>query len=105
MGRMTKYLKQTAVVEHVLYKPDGKPELDVYGHPAFGEPVTVRCRKEPYRVRTSTGYGQYVDYTNTYYFDESVKIQSGDRVDGHEVQSIADYVDGMGQIIGVQVDV
>lgn len=105
MGKMTKYLKQTALVENVVYGEDGKPRLDVYGHPEFGAPYTVKCRKEPYRVRTSTGYGQYVNYTTTYYFDESVQIQSGDRVDGQEVQSITDYVNGMGELIGVQVDV
>ena len=105
MGKLTKYLKQTAVIENVVLGTDGKPQLDAYGQPSFGTPTTVKCRKEPYRVRATTGYGQFVNFTTTYYFDESVQIRSGDIVDGHEVQSIADYVDGLGNLVGYQVDV
>lgn len=105
MGRMTKYLRQTAVIEHVALNSDGKPKLDAYGQPEYTAPVTVKCRKEPYRGRASTGYGQYVNYATTYYFDETTKINSGDRVDGQEVHSITDYVDGLGNLVGYQVDV
>ena len=105
MGKMTKYLKQTAVIENVVLDSKGKAKLDAYGQPEFGTPITVKCRKEPYRARASTGYGQFVNLTTTYYFDESVTIRSGDKVDGHAVQSIVDYVDGLGQLVGYQVDI
>lgn len=105
MGKMTKYLKQTALIENVILGDGGKPQLDAYGQPAHATPVVVKCRKEPYRVRATTGYGQFVNFTTTYYFDESVTIRSGDKVDGHEVQVIEDYVDGLGNLVGYRVDV
>ena len=105
MGKLTKYLKQTAVIENVALNIDGKPKLDAYGQPEYSAPITVKCRKEPYQGRASTSYGQYVNFSTTYYFDESTKISSGDRVDGHEVQNITDYIDGLGNLVGYQVDV
>ena len=105
MGKMTKYLKQTAYIENVVLGEDGKPQLDAYGRPTFSPQVMIKCRKEPYRVRASTGYGQFVNFTTTYYFDESVTIRNGDKVDGHEVQSIEEYVDGLGNLVGYRVDV
>lgn len=102
---MTKYLKQNATVERAVLDSNGKPKLDVFGQPIYKPATRVKCRKEPYVARAATGYGQYVNFTNTYYFDESVTIKIGDVVDGHVVQSIADYVDGLGNTIGWQVDV
>ena len=105
MGKMTKYLKQTASIECVLLNTDGTKKLDVYGQPMYATPVTVNCRKETYNARSSTGYGQFVNCKTTYYFDESVEITSGATVDGHEVQNIEEYVDGIGTLIGYRVDV
>lgn len=105
MGKMTKYLRQTAMIENVVLDENGKPELDVYGQPKFSTPVQSKCRKESYKARASTSYGQFVNFTTTYYFDESVKIHGGDKVDGQEVQSIEEYVDGMGTLVGYRVDV
>lgn len=105
MGKMTKYLRQTAVIENPILDSDGKPKLDAYGRPMFGTPTMVKCRKEPYRARASTGYGHFVNVTTTYYFDDLTAIFAGARVDGHEVQNIADYIDGLGNLVGYQVDV
>ena len=105
MGRMTKYLKQTAVVEHHVRNEDGTAKLDAYGQPEFHAPITVRCRKEPYQARATTSYGTFVNYTNTYYFDETVKVRNGDKVDGHEIQSVEEYIDGLGKLVGYRVDV
>ena len=84
---------------------DGTAKLDAYGKPALREPVTVPCRKEAYVARGNTSYGHFVNFTTTYYFDESVKVRCGDVVDGHEVQSVEEYVDGRGKCIGYRVDV
>jgi len=105
LGRLTKYLKQTASIENHVLTEQGSAKLDAYGRPVYSAPVTVKCRKEPFTARSSTSYGQFVNYTTTYYFDESVKIAAGDLVDGHEVQSIEEYVDGRGILVGYRVDV
>ena len=105
MGRLTKYLKQTAVIELHRRNEDGKPKLDAYGQPEFDAPIRVRCRVEPYQARATTSYGMSVLYTNTYYIDETIKVRNGDRIDGHEVQSVEAYVDGSGKLIGYRVDV
>ena len=105
MGRMTKYLKQTASIECVMLNDDGTKKLDVYGQPMYATPVTVKCRKEPYTERSHTGYGQYKNFTTTYYFDETVKVENGDKIDGQDVQRIEDYVDGSGTLVGKRVDV
>ena len=105
MGKMTKYLRQVATIENVILDDNGKPVLDVYGQPQFGLPVQSKCRKEAYKARANTSYGQFVNFTTTYYFDETVTIRNGDKVDGQEVQSIEEYVDGVGTLIGYRVDV
>ena len=105
MSRLTKYLKQTATVRIHLLNSDGSPKLDAYGRPEYGKPVKVPCRKEAYVARGNTGYGQFVNFTTTYYFDETVKVRCGDIVDDHEVQSVEEYVDGRGACIGYRVDV
>ena len=105
MGKMTKYLRQLSEVQIPVLNNNGEPVLDDYGQPKFSSPVRVKCRKETYNARSSTGYGQFVDYKTTYYFDESVEITSGATVDGHEVQNIEEYVDGIGTLIGYRVDV
>lgn len=105
MGRLSIYLHQTAVLEKALYAPSGQPMLDVYGQPAYGSPITVKCRKEPYTVRASSGYGQFVNYTTTYYLDSSVEVKNGDKLDGQSIQSVEEYIDGFGTLVGYRVDV
>lgn len=105
MGRLMTYLKQTASVQIHLLNEDGTAKLDAYGKPIFREPAKVKCRKEAYVARGNTSYGQFVNFTTTYYFDSSVSVRCGDLIDGHEVQSVEEYVDGRGTCIGYRVDV
>lgn len=105
MSRLSAYLNQTAVLEKALYAPNGQPMLDVYGQPEYSRPQTVKCRKEPYTVRASSGYGQFVNYTTTYYLSNAVKVQNGDKLDGQHIQSVEEYIDGFGTLVGYKVDV
>ena len=102
---MTKLLHQSAVVERHLTDAKGKARLDAYGQPQYAKPVTVKCRKEPYVSRGKNGYGQYSNCTTTYYFDETVQVSAGDKVDGYEVQIVEAYHNGLGTLIGFRVDV
>ena len=105
LGRMTKFLHQTASVENHLVNADGSSKLDVYGQPMYAEAMQVKCRKEVHRTRASTGSGQFVNLSTVYYFDENVKVSAGDRIDGQYIQSIEEYVDGAGTLVGYRVDV
>ena len=105
MGRMTKFLHQIALVENHLTNEDGSSKLDVYGQPMYAEAKQVKCRKEVHRTKASTSSGQFVNLSTVYYFDETVKVLSGDRIDGHYIQSIEEYVDGVGNLVGYRVDV
>lgn len=103
MGRMTKYLKQSATLETHQVDSKGQPMLDEYGQPLFSVPNRVKCRKEVYKSRSNSDLGQYVDFANVYYFDASVRVSEGDRIDGHEVRNVSEYYDGMGVLVGYEV--
>lgn len=105
MGKMKKYLKQTAILSHILRDEQGKAILNSYGEPSVASTETVICRQEPYKYRAFTSMGQFVNYRTTYYLDSEVSIDSGDLLDGESVQDIRKYVDGLGQLIGYEVQV
>lgn len=103
--RLTKYLRQTAQFEAVTVGPNGKPSLNDYGEPAYAGAITVRCRKEPYKAVEGSISGQYVEYSYTYYLDNSVQPKVGDKLDGMVVQQVTDYIDGLGKLVGYEVSV
>ena len=105
LSRMTRYLKQTAKYEAVLTDNTGNPQLNEYGTPQYASSVSVRCRKEPYKAKASTGYGAFVDYNTTYYLDEKVRPSVDDKLDGQLVKEVVEYVDGMGTLVGFEVHV
>lgn len=105
MSRMSVYLRQTATYEAVKYDSDGNPVLDEYGKPEYEAPVTVKCRKEKYHTKAATGYGQFINYSSTYYLDERIKPKIDDKLDGHLIQDVHEYVDGIGVLVGYEVTV
>lgn len=105
MGRMTRYLKQTAQHEKIVKLPDGSTQLDAYGKPLYQQAVTVKCRKEPARMSNSSSLGQFVNYATAYYLDETVDICVQDKLDGEVVLQVYDYRDGTGKLVGYEVHV
>lgn len=105
MSRMSKYLNQRATLEVIQRDEMGQPIKDAYGKYSYEAPVTVRCRREVTKSVASTGNGLYISYSYTYYIDETIKVSEGDRIDGYEVQRVAEYVDGAGVMVGYEVHV
>lgn len=105
MSRMTKYLKQKAVLESVKTLEDGSPVMDDYGKYEYESPVTVMCRMEPAKLNAYSSGGQYVNYASVYYLDDSVQVHEHDRLDGHIVLSVYPYIGGNGELVGYEVHV
>lgn len=105
MSRMSKYLCQSAVIEIAEKDEYGKVLMDEYGNIKYHDPVTVKCRKEPYVAKYTTASGQSAPYKTTYYFDESVTPSIDDRLDGSLVLNVSEYRDGVGSLVGYEVDV
>lgn len=105
MSRLSKYLKQTAVLEKVKKDASGLPVMDSYGKYTYESPVNIKCRREPAKMNVLSATGQYKNHSDTYYVDESVKIGIHDKLDGNLVLSVYDYVDGSGQLVGYEVSV
>lgn len=105
MGRMSRYLCQTAQYESVVLLEDGSTKLDDYGKPFYEQPVTIKCRHEPSKVNYASSLGQFVNYTSTYYVDETVKVKVQDKLDGQIVLQVYEYRDGAGSLVGYEVHV
>lgn len=114
MSVMTKYLKQTAELEVIMRNDDGSFVLDGYGQPSYEAPITVQCRKEPYVARGMTGYGQFSNYSTTYYLDDTIILSTRaddiknkriGRLDGAEIQYVSEYRNGSGTLVGYEVQV
>lgn len=103
MGRMTKYLRQTAQHQSVVLDPDGTTKLDVYGKPIYSEAVTIKCRKEPAKTQYNSSLGAFVNHTSTYYIDADVVVRVQDLMDGQLVQQVYEYRDGSGTLVGYEV--
>lgn len=104
MSRMTKYLKQRALVQHISRDSNGDPILDDYGD-SIPESTAkyYKCR----RVRSTKDVlaqgGAVITNTTTYYFDNSLKLEIGDLVDGKPILTIQDYVNERGISEGYEV--
>ena len=103
MSRMTKYLKQKAVVEVMKVDEHDKPILDMYGDPSYHVPVTIPCRRERVLQDIQTTTGSIVRSSTTYYTDETISVKVGDKFDGKPVIDFEEYVDGRGIIEGYRV--
>lgn len=102
-SRLSKYLKQSAVLQQPLVDATGKIIQNIHGEPEYGAPISIKCRKESLNVVDSNSVGQYIRTVNVYYIDTSVIPVINSRINGNTVTQITDYVDGTGMLIGYQV--
>lgn len=105
MSRMSKYLNQQAKLEIVKKDELGQPIKDAYGKYSYDNAIMVKCRREVTKSVASSGTGLYIAYSYTYYVDDSIKVSEGDKIDGYEIQRVAEYVDGAGILVGYEVHV
>lgn len=105
MSRMTKYLKQTALLEKVRYDEFGKPIMDIYGEYTYDPPVSVKCRKEPSFRNYNSSTGQYEARSGKYYTDDAIPVRVKDLIDGKVVMDVYEYYDGAGTLVGYEVHV
>lgn len=103
LSRMTKFLKQKAKIAIMKVNEEGKPVLDQYGDPSYQPEVEVKCRRERKLRDVLSQTGSTVRSETTYYFDESISIRVGDRVDGKPIIDFEEYIDGDGKLVGYEV--
>lgn len=97
MSRLTKYLKQKAQITLMERDREGNPILDDYGDPKYRvSNITAKCRRERDTKDVLTTGGAASVSTTKYYFDTSINIDIGDKVDGKVVLTVTDYINDMG---------
>lgn len=102
MSRMTKFLKQTCVLEPYVVE-NGKPKFNAFGELQYQPPVTLKCRHEMSHKDVQTANGSIVRSTSVYYLDEAQPVLADYRLDGHIVVSAISYVNALGKIEGYEV--
>ena len=92
MSRMSKFLKQTCVLEKALRSPNGSTKLDKCGEIMYDAPQTIKCRRERIIRDVQTNTGAILRSSTRYFTDDSVVIAAEDRQDGRAI------VEGEGKI-------
>lgn len=92
MSLISGFTNQTATLRVKLPGGDG------FGGDAYGEPETVRCRKERRQQWVSDPNGVQVKST-TYVLTERV-LNVGDEIDGRRIVAVEDVVDKSGKTLG-----
>ena len=106
MSRMTKYLKQSATITFMERDKSGEPKLDDYGDPIYKNvSKVVKCRRERTTKDILTTGGAASVSTTKYFFDNSVTVDIGDKVDGKVILTVSDYVNDLGISEGWMVTV
>lgn len=103
MSRMTKYLKQTCVVQNMVLDDQGEPVVDLYGEPTYSSPKNYLCRRERSFKDVLTVSGVMKKSSITYYLDEMCNIQIGDLIDGRAVVDFQEYTNEHGNTEGYMV--
>lgn len=96
MSRMTKFLKQKAVLQLVKRDELGNPEIDIYGDISYEDAVTVRCRKRRNFKEVLSAGGVIIRSAITYTLDDSYEITVGDLLDGKPIIDYYEYVNENG---------
>ena len=102
MSRMTKFLRQTCVVERYV-EENGKPKLNMFGEVQYLDPVVLKCRHEQSHKDVQTSNGSIVRSTSVFYLDEAVEIKADYRINGDVVLSVISYVNAAGKVEGYEV--
>lgn len=96
MSRITKFLKQKAVLQRMKRDEEGNPMVDIYGDISYEEATTVKCRKRRnFKEVLSTG-GAIIRSAITYTLDDSNDIDTGDLLDGKPIIDFYEYVNEHG---------
>lgn len=102
MSRMTKYLKQQCVLEPVDRDLEGQPRLDKYGEPEYDPAIVIKCRREGYVRDVQTNTGAVLRSNTRYFFDASVPIYIGDKLDGKPALAVEEYTNHLGKVEGYE---
>ena len=103
MSRMTKFLRQTCTVEAYELDETGAPKRNEFGELVYKKPVTRRCRRELMGVNNSDPNGRLVQQESRYYLDDSMEILADYLIDGQPVHTVAEYINGIGRMVGYEV--
>lgn len=102
MSRMTKFLKQSCLLEKYIIE-NGQPKTNIYGELQYEAPTKLRCRREMAHKDIQTTEGSIIRSTAVYYVDDSVPIMANYRLDGSVVVSVISYVNALGKLEGYEV--
>lgn len=106
MSRMTKFLKQEAVVEFLIRDTNGDAALDKYGEPiGYQNKRKVKCRRERATKDVLANGGAAAVSTTRYFFDNSIQVEIGDKVDGQPILTVTDFINDLGISEGWEVTV
>ena len=93
---MSKFLRQTCILERAVRNDSGEPARDTYGEALYEAPVTLRCRRERTTRDVLTASGSVLRSSSTYYIDETQLIRPDDKIDGHVVLTVEEYTNEHG---------
>lgn len=100
MSRMTKFLKQTCILETAVRDEAGNVALNRYGEMEYNSPINLKCRRERTTKDVLTANGSVLKSASIYYTDESVLIRTDDKIDGRVVLSVEEFTNEHGQTEG-----
>lgn len=103
MSRMTKFLKQTAVIQLQVRDANGNAVLDLYGDPSYEAPISIPTRRERTIRDVLTATGAVMRSDTTYYIDEQHLVQIGDLIDGKPIIDFEEYINEHGLTEGYRV--
>lgn len=102
MSVMSKFLNQKCMWEQSQRVSRGETVLDTYGDVQYEAPVQVKCRRERIIRDVQTGSGAILRSSTRYFIDNSTPLRADDRLDGHAVLELEEYVDSSGHAVGYE---
>lgn len=102
MSRMTKFLRQSCVLEKAQRNSVGDVNLDEYGDILYENPQTLKCRRERFVKDMQTNTGATLKTSSRYFLDESVAVEADDRIDGKVILSVEEYTNQQGLCEGYE---
>lgn len=102
MSRMTKFLKQDCTLEQLERDSAGKPVLNRFGEFSYLQSATIKCRRERTTQDVQTSNGSIIKSVTRYFTDQHVLISPDDKLDGHVVLEVAEYINQLGRVEGYE---